>query len=240
MKKLVFIAAILGFQTVEAQKIGELLKKASNMALPSSSGLSTDEIAGGLKEALQKGAQTGTQKLSTPGGFLENAALKIIMPPEAQKIESTLRRLGFNQLMDDMIVSMNRAAEDACKTAVPIFTTAIKEMTITDGINILRGSDTSATSYLRSKTNTALAQSFSPIIKTSLDKVNATQYWEKIITTYNSVPLIGKKMNPDLVGYVTDKSLSGIYTEIASQEKDIRANPAARTSALLQKVFTKK
>ena len=240
MKKLVFIAAILGFQTVEAQKIGDLLKKASNMALPSSSGLSADEIAGGLKEALQKGAQTGTAKLSSPGGFLENAALKIIMPPEAQKIESTLRRLGFNQLMDDMIVSMNRAAEDACKTAVPIFTTAIREMTITDGINILRGSDTSATSFLRTKTNTALAQSFSPIIKTSLDKVNATQYWEKIITTYNSVPLIGKKMNPDLVGYVTDKSLSGIYTEIASQEKDIRANPAARTSALLQKVFTKK
>ena len=240
MKKLVFIAAILGFQTVEAQKIGDLLKKASNMALPSSSGLSADEIAGGLKEALQKGAQTGTAKLSSPGGFLENAALKIIMPPEAQKIESTLRRLGFNQLMDDMIVSMNRAAEDACKTAVPIFTTAIREMTITDGINILRGSDTSATSFLRTKTNTALAQSFSPIIKTSLDKVNATLYWEKIITTYNSVPLIGKKMNPDLVAYVTDKSLSGIYTEIASQEKDIRANPAARTSALLQKVFTKK
>ena len=240
MKKLVFIAAILGFQTVEAQKIGDLLKKASNMALPSSSGLSADEIAGGLKEALQKGAQTGTAKLSSPGGFLENAALKIIMPPEAQKIESTLRRLGFNQLMDDMIVSMNRAAEDACKTAVPIFTTAIREMTITDGINILRGSDTSATSYLRTKTNSALAQSFSPIIKTSLDKVNATQYWEKIITTYNSMPLIGKKMNPDLVGYVTDKSLSGIYTEIATQEKDIRANPAARTSALLQKVFTKK
>ncbi len=240
MKKLVFIAAIIGFQTVEAQKIGDLLKKASNMAMSSASGLSADEIAGGLKEALQKGAQTGTAKLSSPGGFLENAALKIIMPPEAQKIESTLRKLGFNQLMDDMIVSMNRAAEDACKTAVPIFTTAIKEMTITDGINILRGSDTSATSYLRTKTNTALAQSFSPIIKISLDKVNATQYWEKIITTYNKIPLIGKKMNPDLVAYVTDKSLSGIYTEIASQEKDIRANPAASTSAHLQKVFTKK
>ena len=240
MKKLVFIVAILGFQTLEAQKIGDLLKKASNMSMPSSGGLSTDEIANGLKEALQKGAQTGTAKLSSPGGFLENAALKIIMPPEAQKIESTLRRLGFNQLMDDMIVSMNRAAEDACKTAVPIFTSAIKEMTITDGINILRGSDTSATSYLRTKTNMALTQSFSPVIKSSLDKVNATQYWEKIITTYNSVPLIGKKMNPDLVAYVTDKSLSGIYTEIANQEKDIRANPAARTSALLQKVFTKK
>jgi len=113
-------------------------------------------------------------------------------------------------------------------------------MTITDGIHILRGSDTSATSYLRTKTNTALAQSFSPIIKTSLDKVNATQYWEKIITTYNKLPLIGKKMNPDLVGYVTDKSLSGICTEIASGEKDIRANPAARTTDLLRKVFEKK
>jgi hypothetical protein len=240
MKKLVFIAAILGFQTVEAQKIGDLLKKASNLAMPSTSGLSADEIAGGLKEALQKGAQTGTAKLSSPGGFLENAALKIIMPQEVQKIESTLRKLGFNKLVDDMIVTMNRAAEDACKTAIPIFTSAIREMTITDGINILRGSDTSATAYLRTKTNIALTQSFSPIIKTSLDKVNATKNWEKIITTYNSIPLVGKKMNPDLVGYVTDKSLSGIYTEIATQEKDIRANPAARTTDLLRKVFEKK
>jgi hypothetical protein len=240
MKKYVLILALLGFQTLHAQKLGNLIKKATSALEPSKTGLSPDDIANGLKEALQKGAQTGTQKLSTPGGFLENAALKIIMPPEAQKIEATLRRLGFNQLVDDMIVSMNRAAEDACKTAVPIFTTAIKEMTITDGINILRGSDTSATAYLRSKTNTALTQSFSPIIKTSLDKVNATKHWEKIISTYNSVPLIGKKMNPDLVGYVTDKSLSGIYTEIASQEKDIRANPAARTTDLLRKVFEKK
>jgi len=240
MKKYVLILALIGFQTLQAQKIGNLIKKATSALDPSKSGLSTDDIANGLKEALQKGAQTGTQKLSSPGGFLENAALKIIMPPEAQKIESTLRRLGFNQLVDDMIVTMNRAAEDACKTAIPIFTSAIKEMTITDGINILRGSDTSATAYLRTKTNIALTQSFSPIIKTSLDKVNATKNWEKIITTYNSIPLIGKKMNPDLVGYVTDKSLSGIYTEIATQEKDIRANPAARTTDLLRKVFEKK
>jgi len=240
MKKLVLLLAIGCAQTLQAQNIGNLLKKATSIVDQSQTGLSSGDIANGLKEALQKGAQTGTAKLSSPGGFLENAALKIIMPPEAQKIESTLRKLGFNQLMDDMIVSMNRAAEDACKTAIPIFTTAIKEMTITDGINILKGTDTSATAYLRTKTNTALAQSFSPIIKTSLDKVNATQYWEKIITTYNKVPLIGKKMNPDLVAYVTDKSLSGIYTEIASQEKEIRINPAARTTELLRKVFEKK
>ena len=240
MKIFVFIAAIIAFQTVEAQKIGDLIRKSTTFAEQYKPGLSTDDIAGGLKEALLKGAQTGTQKLSSPGGFLENAALKIIMPQEVQKIESTLRKLGFNKLVDDMIVTMNRAAEDACKTAIPIFTSAIREMTITDGINILRGSDTSATAYLRTKTNIALTQSFSPIIKTSLDKVNATKNWEKIITTYNSIPLIGKKMNPDLVSYVTDKSLSGIYTEIASQEKDIRANPAARSTDLLRKVFEKK
>ena len=240
MKKYLLILAIASIQTINAQNIGNLFKKATTLTEQYKPGLSADDIAGGLKEALLKGAQTGTAKLSSPGGFLENAALKIIMPPEAQKIESTLRKLGFNQLMDDMIVSMNRAAEDACKTAIPIFTTAIKEMNITDGINILRGSDTSATAYLKTKTNTALTQSFSPIIKTSLDKVNATKYWEKIITTYNSVPLIGKKMNPDLVAYVTEKSLSGIYTEIATQEKDIRANPAARTTDLLRKVFEKK
>jgi hypothetical protein len=240
MKKLVLLITIGCAQTLQAQNIGNLLKKATSIVEQSQTGLSSGDIANGLKEALQKGAQKGTAKLSSPGGFLENAALKIIMPPEAQKIESTLRKLGFNQLMDDMIVSMNCAAEDACKTAIPIFTNAIKEMTITDGINILKGTDTSATAYLRTKTNTALAQSFSPIIKTSLDKVNATQYWEKIITTYNKVPLIGKKMNPDLVAYVTDKSLSGIYTEIASQEKEIRINPAARTTDLLRKVFEKK
>jgi len=240
MKIFVFIAAIIAFQTVEAQKIGDLIRKSTTFAEQYKPGLSTDDIAGGLKEALLKGAQTGTQKLSSPGGFLENAALKIIMPQEVQKIKSTLRKLGFNKLVDDMIVTMNRAAEDACKTAIPIFTSAIREMTITDGINILRGSDTSATAYLRTKTNIALTQSFSPIIKTSLDKVNATKNWEKIITTYNSIPLVGKKMNPDLVGYVTDKSLSGIYTEIATQEKDIRANPAARTTDLLRKVFEKK
>ena len=240
MKKYLLILAIASIQTINAQNIGNLFKKATTLTEQYKPGLSADDIAGGLKEALLKGAQTGTAKLSSPGGFLENAALKIIMPPEAQKIEATLRKLGFNQLVDDMIVSMNRAAEDACKTAIPIFTTAIKEMTITDGINILRGSDTSATFYLKTKTNTALTQSFSPIIKTSLDKVNATKYWEKIITTYNSVPLIGKKMNPDLVAYVTEKSLSGIYTEIATQEKDIRANPAARTTDLLRKVFEKK
>jgi hypothetical protein len=205
----------------------------------SGSGLSSQDIANGLKEALTIGAEKGCVNLSKSDGFFKNAALKILMPPEAQKIESTIRGLGMNQLADDFILSMNRAAEDACNTAAPIFVKAIKEMSITDGINILKGNETAATTYLKSKTEMDLKASFSPIIKTSLDKVDATKYWEKIINTYNAIPLT-KKMNPDLTAYVTDKSMNGIYSEIASQEKEIRANPMARTSALLKSVFEKK
>jgi hypothetical protein len=225
--------------TVNAQGLNGLLKKASNLVNESGSGLSSQDIANGLKEALTIGAEKGCVNLSKSDGFFKNAALKILMPPEAQKIESTIRGLGMNQLADDFILSMNRAAEDACNTAAPIFVKAIKEMSITDGINILKGNETAATTYLKSKTEMDLKASFSPIIKTSLDKVDATKYWEKIINTYNAIPLT-KKMNPDLNAYVTDKSMNGIYSEIASQEKEIRANPMARTSALLKSVFEKK
>jgi hypothetical protein len=239
MKNILLLSFILLNFTVNAQGLGGLLKKASNLVNESGSGLSSQDIANGLKEALTIGAEKGCVNLSKSDGFFKNAALKILMPPEAQKIENTIRGLGMNQLADDFILSMNRAAEDACNTAAPIFVKAIKEMSITDGINILKGNETAATTYLKSKTEMDLKASFSPIIKTSLDKVDATKYWEKIINTYNAIPLT-KKMNPDLTAYVTDKSMNGIYSEIASQEKEIRANPMARTSALLKSVFEKK
>jgi hypothetical protein len=239
MKNTLLIALILMSMSLKAQGLQGLMKKATSLVSESGSGLSSQDIANGLKEALTIGAEKGCVNLAKPDGFFKNAALKILMPPEAQKIENTIRGLGMNQLADDFILSMNRAAEDACNTAAPIFIKAIKEMSITDGINILRGNETAATTYLKSKTEQDLKASFSPIIKTSLDKVDATKYWEKIITTYNAIPLT-KKMNPDLTGYVTDKSMNGIYSEIASQEKEIRANPMARTSALLKSVFDKK
>jgi hypothetical protein len=117
---------------------------------------------------------------------------------------------------------------------------AIKQMTITDGINILRGDEIAATTYLRSKTTDQLKSTFNPIVKTSLDKVNATKYWEKAITAYNAIPFSNKKINPDLSAYVTEKAMEGIYSEIAKQEKDIRANPMARTTDLLKRVFERK
>ena len=239
--KNIFIICLLLLSTISnAQILKGLLKKATTLVTENKQGLSQDDIANGLKEALTIGAEKGCVNLSKPDGFFKNAALKILMPPEAQKIENTIRSIGLNQLADDFILSLNRAAEDACNTAAPIFVKAIKNITISDGINILRGNDTAATNYLRTKTQTELVASFSPIIKTSLDKVEATKNWEKIITVYNKIPLVNKKINPDLTAYVTEKSMTGIYTEIASQEKEIRSNPMARTTAILKSVFGQK
>lgn len=244
MKNILLLGLLLLTSISNAQTVKDLLKKATKVLTDTtkkqSLSLNQEDIANGLKEALTIGAEKGCSKLSQTDAFLKNAALKILMPPEAQKVEKTLRGVGFNQLADDFIISMNRAAEDACKTAAPIFVKAIKEMSITDGIQILKGSDSSATTYLRTKTQDSLTAKFKPIIKNSLDKVDATKYWEKIVTTYNAIPLVNKKVNPDLAAYVTEKSMLGIYTEIALQEKDIRANPVARTTDLLKRVFNKK
>jgi hypothetical protein len=244
LKNILLLGLLLLTSISNAQTVKDLLKKATKVLTDTtkkqSLSLNQEDIANGLKEALTIGAEKGCSKLSQTDAFLKNAALKILMPPEAQKVEKTLRGLGFNQLADDFIISMNRAAEDACKTAAPIFVKAIKEMSITDGIQILKGSDSSATTYLRTKTQDSLTAKFKPIIKNSLNKVDATKYWEKIVTTYNAIPLVNKKVNPDLAAYVTEKSMLGIYTEIALQEKDIRANPVARTTDLLKRVFNKK
>lgn len=194
------------------------------------------DVANGLKEALNKGVETGTAKLSATDGFFKNAAVKILMPPEAQKVEKTLRGMGLGSQIDDAILSMNRAAEDASKSAAPIFLDAIKSMTLTDAMGILKGGDSSATVYLRQKTSPALIAAFTPVIKSSLDKVDATKYWTTVTTTYNKVPFV-KKVNTDLINYVTEKALSGLFFEIAQEEVAIRKNPVERTSALLKKVF---
>lgn len=239
MKKILVLLVLFSTHT-NAQSFQGLLKKTTEIASGATkSGLSSDDIANGLKEALRIGAEKGCTNLAKPDGFFKNAALKILMPPEAAKVESTLRSVGLNQYADDFILSMNRAAEDACVTAAPIFVNAIKQMTITDGLNILRGDESAATTYLRSKTTAEFKSSFNPIIKTSLDKVNATKYWEKAITAYNAIPFSNKKINPDLSAYVTKKAMEGIYSEITKQEKNIRANPMARTSELLKRVFEK-
>ena len=131
---------------------------------------------------------------------------------------------------------MNRAAEKAATEAKPIFVAAIKGMTVKDAINIVKGADNAATMYLKNTTTPELVEKFQPIIKTSLDNVNATKYWSDLITMYNKIPLV-KKMNPNLTDYVTRKAIDGLFIMIAKEEIKIRKDPMARTSELLKKVF---
>lgn len=198
-------------------------------------GLTTQQITDGLKEALTIGTQNGTNKLSAVDGFFADAALKILMPPEAQNVEKTLRSVGMGSLIDNAILSMNRGAEEAAKTAAPIFTDAIKQMTITDAVGILKGGDFAATNYFKDKTTAALTASFSPIINNALQKTGATKYWTDVFNVYNKFS--SKPVNTDLGAYVTGKAIDGIFYQVSLEEQKIRKDPVARVTDLLKTVF---
>jgi hypothetical protein len=189
-----------------------------------------------LKQALDKGIDDQVQKLTQENGFYSNAAVKILLPEELQKVEKGLRDFGLGSLADEGIKALNRAAEDAVKEATPIFVSAVKEMTFTDAKNILLGDDKAATSYLESKTTNSLYNKFNPVIKNSFAKVGADQIWSNLINKYNALPLT-QNVNPDLTDYVTTQALSGVFTMIAEEEKEIRNNYSSRTTDLLRKVF---
>jgi hypothetical protein len=234
----IFLSLSLSAQKDSSGKLGGLFKKATSLINKSTSGsgnLSTDEIVSGLKEALSLGAQKSTGKLSAPDGFFKDAAVKILLPQQVQDIEKKMRLLGMGKLVDNAVLSMNRAAEDASKSAAPIFLSAIKQMTVTDALNILRGTDTAATAYLRKTTTPELTSSFKPIIEESLKKVDATKYWKDVFTAYNRFS--SKPVNTDINSYVTEKALDGIFHYVASEEINIRKNPAGRVTDLLKKVF---
>jgi hypothetical protein len=198
-------------------------------------GLSNQDIVNGLKQALTIGTQNSANKLSVVDGFFANAAIKILMPPEAQKVESTLRSLGLGSVVDKAVLSMNRAAEEAAKSATPIFVDAIKQMTISDALGILKGSNTAATDYFKNKTTIALTNAFRPSINAALSKVNATKYWNDVFTLYNKFS--SKPVNTDLSAYVTSRAVDGIFYQVAQEESAIRKDPAARVTDLLKKVF---
>lgn len=205
--------------------------------LPSGTNVTSAEAATGIKEALNQGTSKAVSALNITDGFFKSELYKILLPPDAQKIENTLRTLGLGSLVDKAILSVNRGAEDAVGFAKPIFVNAIKEMTITDALNIVRGGDTSATHYFRVKTAQKLHSAFLPVIKRSLDKVEATKYYGDIVNRYNSLPTTFNKIEPDLPSYVTQKATDALFKMIAKEEKNIRENPVARTTEILRKVF---
>jgi hypothetical protein len=215
----------------------DTLSQVAQTTVNQSANPSTLEIGNGLKQALEIGTTKSSDQLSSVNGFFANAAVKILFPPEAQKVERTLRSIGLSKLADNVILSLNRAAEDAAGKAKPIFVNAIKQMTLQDVTNILLGSQDAATQYFKRTTTLQLAESFKPVVQASLNKVGATKYYGDAAAAYNKVPF-ASKVNPDISDYVTQKAISGLFVEIAQEELNIRQNLSARTTPLLQKVFS--
>lgn len=200
-------------------------------------GITESEAVAGLKEALSIGSENAGTQLHNVDGYFGNALIKILMPPEAEKVENTLRSIGLGKTVDNAILAMNRAAEDAAMKAVPIFKDAITGMSIQDGLGILKGGNGAATAFLESKTTAELTTAFTPVISTSLDKVEATKYWNEVFTVYNALPTTVNKINPDLTEYVTERALNGLFTVVEQEENKIREDPAARVTDILREVF---
>ncbi|MBS1525493.1 MAG: DUF4197 domain-containing protein [Bacteroidetes bacterium] len=194
------------------------------------------EIGSALKDALLQGTAKSASKLSAVNGYFANAEVKLLFPPEARNAEKALRGIGLGKLCDNVILSMNRAAEDAAKQAEPIFVDAIRHMTLNDVTNILLGPKNAATVYFKKTTTPQLIAKFRPVIQASLNKVGATKYYGSAAGEYNKLPFV-KHINPDITDYATAKAIDGLFIEIAKEELNIRQNISARSTPVMQKVF---
>lgn len=235
-RSLILFSALLLTQFAQAQ-FGDVLKRAKDV-VSSGGGLSQEEAGNGLKEALNAGIGEAVDFLSAKDGYFKSP-YKILVPDEAQKVVSKLKAVpGFGNIEADLTERMNRAAEDAATKAKPIFVAAIKGMTFQDALNILMGNQDAATRYLEKTTFDKLYAEFKPVIQTSLDKVNAREYWKNAVTTYNKIPFVDKT-NPELDDHVTRKALAGLFSLVEKKEKGIRSNVSLRNTELLRKVFAK-
>jgi len=228
LKRILLIAVV--FQFSACSELQQVINQLPNGTI------TNDQIAGGLKEALNNGITNQVTKLTVDDGFYKNELTRILLPEELQKVDNTLRTIGLSKLADEGLKVLNRAAEDAVGEAIPIFVDAIKGMSFTDAKNILLGEKNAATMYLQSATSEVLYQKFNPIIANSFQKVGADKIWAELITKYNALPLTND-VNPDLTDYVTGEALKGVFTMVQIEEKDLREKVSSRTSDLLRKVF---
>jgi Protein of unknown function (DUF4197) len=219
-------------------KLGELFEKVGEAVNQSSGPLSNDEIVRGLKEALRVGIDNGATQASALDGYNKNNLIKLVFPPDAQRVEAKLRQIGLGGEVDKFTTSLNRAAEDAAKRAKPIFWKAITSMSIQDAIGILRGDKNAATQYLRRTTYDGLYGEFFPVVDSTLALNNATKYYGDLVNTYNKLPFT-QKVNPDLEKYATEQAINGLFVLVAQEEQKIRENPAARVNDILKRVFGK-
>lgn len=247
MKKLLLSV----FICLTVSSCAELMQIASQYPISNNSTAVTNaENISGLKSSLNIGIEKAVGNLGIENGFFNNAALKLLLPKEAQPIIDNAKLIpGGQALIDKAVLSLNRSAEDAVKEATPIFKTAITSMSITDAVGILFGKENAATEYLRQNTYSQLKAAFAPKVKASLGKalvanVSTTDTWNTLSSGYNSVAssTVGaiaglKPVNVNLENYVTEKALDALFVKVAAEEKAIRTNPIARVSDLLKKVF---
>ncbi|MGN7819663.1 DUF4197 domain-containing protein [Chitinophaga sp. 22536] len=221
------------------KKLGKSNSTTNTTTTTSSNGGSITESEAGsaIKEALAKGVANGIANLNKTDGFFGNDLYKLLLPPDAVKIGNTLRAIGLGPQVDQAILQINRSAEKAVGYAAPIFVNAIKQMTLTDALNLVKGGNNSATEFFKSKTTDQLKAAFNPVVKKSLDSTSATRYYSDIVNTYNKLPTTFNKANPNLQDYVTTMAVNALFDQIGKEEAAIRANPAARTTDLLKKVF---
>ncbi|MEM9258986.1 MAG: DUF4197 domain-containing protein [Bacteroidota bacterium] len=234
LRKLVLLTLPFFLFGCTSQQINQTL----NTVLNGTGGLTSADIANGLKEALRIGSQKGANELSAEGGYFNDIAYRILLPEEARKVTDKLQNVpGFRDLEQVIIKKINQGAEDAAKSAAPIFVDAIRSMTIEDALGILKGDRNAATSYLQRTTYQALYNEFSPVIAASLDKFEAQKVWEDAANAYNNFPLTRQPVNTNLADHVTQRALEGLFTKVALEEENIRQNISARTSELLRRVF---
>jgi hypothetical protein len=206
---------------------------------PEEDKLTNDDVIKGLKEALNVGIKNSVDLTSVTDGFLGNAEIKLPFPPDAIKVKEKALEWGLDGQVEKFVTTLNRAAEEATKEALPIFKDAILGMSIGDGFSILNGGDGAATSYLKDKTTSQLVTAFSPKVEAAISKVKLTDYWEPIINKYNTAMNFtgGEKLNPDLNEYITERAIAGLFHMVEKEENKIRKDPIARVSEILKKVF---
>ncbi|MFW6347292.1 MAG: DUF4197 domain-containing protein [Cyclonatronaceae bacterium] len=231
-----FFAASLITSLFFLYSCAELQQFADEAGLGAETPLTEEEVVRGLKEALRVGAGRAAETASERGGYFQSEQRFIAFPPEAQRAENALRDLGFDELVDDFVLTLNRAAEQAAAEAAPVFRAAVEEMTIRDAFDILQGDENAATQYLRRTTADKLRSRFRPVISQALDSTAATQYWGDVTRQYNRIPFV-EPVNADLTAYTTDRALEGLYQLLEQEEKAIREHPVQRTSDILRRVF---
>ena len=237
MKKNIILFSTLLIIGSSCELLNEVSKVVQTpVATNASNPLSNEEVIAGLKEALTIGIKNSVNLTSATDGFLKNSEIKLPFPPDAIKVKEKAMALGLSGQVEKFETTLNRAAEEATKEAIPIFIDAIKNMTVQDGFAILKGGNGSASQFLKNQTSAKLVSAFAPKVKEATSKVKLTEYWNPIITKYNALTL-GNKLDPDLNAYITQKAIDGLFIMVAKEEDKIRLDPAARVSDILIKVF---